>query len=60
MAVAYPTVHASDSEAAFERGGSFRSTRFVYRRIRESELLVTTHDRKRDDIVTCEFRYTRA
>ena len=60
MAVAYPLVHASDGEAAFERGGSFRSTRFVYQRISESELLVTTHDRKGDDIVTSEFRYTRA
>ena len=60
MAVAYPLVHASENEAVFERGGSFRSTRFVYRRINAGELLVTTHDRKGDDIVTCEFRYTRA
>jgi hypothetical protein len=60
MAVAYPLVHASEREATFERGGSFRSTRFVYRRVSDNELLVTTHDRKGDGIVTCEFRYTLA
>ena len=59
VAVAYPLVTASEREATFERGGSFRSTRFVYRRISENELLVTTHDRKGDDIATCEFCYRR-
>jgi len=58
MAVAYPLIHVNEYEAAFERGGSFRSTRFVYRRAGEHELVVTTHDRKGDDVVTCEFRYT--
>ncbi|HEY3289340.1 MAG TPA: DUF6265 family protein [Anaerolineae bacterium] len=59
MAIAYPLVHLGEREAVFERGGSFRSSRFVYRRASENELTAITHDRKGDTVVTCEFRYKR-
>ena len=60
MALAYPLVEIGERTATFERGGSFRSTRFVYRQVAADELLVVTEDRKGDDITRCEFRYTRS
>jgi hypothetical protein len=57
MAVAYPLVSIGDHEAAFERGGTFRSTRFVYRRTGDHEMIVLTEDRKGDDVTRNEFRY---
>ncbi len=58
MAIAYPLVNAGEQEAAFERGGAYRSTRFVYKRVSARELLVITEDRKGSDVVRNEFRYT--
>ena len=60
MAVAYPLVSAGEGEAVFERGGSFRSTRFVYRLISDTELRVTADDRKGDETASSEFSYRRA
>ena len=60
MAIAYPLVEIGEQTAVFERGGSFRSTRFVYRRVSAGELLVVSEDRKGDDVARVEFRYTRA
>jgi hypothetical protein len=59
MAVAYPLVNVGDQEAAFEKGGAYRSTRFVYKRLSTRELLVITEDRKGSDVVRNEYRYTR-
>ena len=58
-AVAYPLVSIGEREAVFERGGTFRSTRFVYKRTSEHELLVVTEDRKGEEITRYEFRYAR-
>jgi hypothetical protein len=58
-AVAYPLVGLGDREAIFERGGTFRSTRFVYKRTSERELLVVTEDRRGEEIKRYEFRYAR-
>jgi hypothetical protein len=59
MAVAYPLVSIGDREAIFERGGTFRSTRFMYQRTGDDNLLVATEDRKGDNVTRYEFRYTR-
>lgn len=59
MAVAYPLVSAGDGEAVFEKGGSFRTNRFTYRRIGADELLVITEDRKGDAVARHEYRYRR-
>ena len=59
IALAFPLVSIGDREVAFERGGTFRSTRFVYKLADQRELVVTTEDRKGDDITRYEFRYTR-
>jgi hypothetical protein len=58
MAVAYPLVNVGDQEAAFEKGGAYRSTRFVYKRLSARELLVITEDRKGSDVARNEYRYT--
>jgi hypothetical protein len=60
MAIAYPLVEIGEQTATFERGGSFRSTRFVYKRVAAGELLVLSEDRKGDAITRCEFRYKRS
>jgi Domain of unknown function (DUF6265) len=60
MAIAYPLVEIGNQTATFERGGSFRSTRFVYRRVAVDELVVVTEDRKGDDVTCNEFRYRRS
>ena len=49
MAIAYPLVSVGEGEAVFEKGGSFRSSRFTYQRVGMNELLVITEDRKGDD-----------
>jgi hypothetical protein len=59
MAVAYPLVRVGDGEAVFEKGGSFRTNRFTYRREGVNELLVITEDRKGDDVSRHEYRYRR-
>ena len=59
-AVAYPLVKAGDQEAAFERGGAYRSTRFVYKRTAERALIVISEERKGNDVVRNEFCYTCA
>ena len=59
MAIDYPLVKLCNHEATFERGGSFRSTQFVYKRSGEHELLVTTLDRKGTAVTRHEFRYSR-
>jgi hypothetical protein len=58
-AVAYPLVRVGDGEAVFEKGGSFRSSRFTYQRVGIHELLVVTEDRKGDDVSRHEYRYQR-
>ena len=59
IALDYPLVQAGDREAVFERGGAFRATRFVYRRIGEDELVAIQENRKGDEITVYEFRYAR-
>jgi hypothetical protein len=60
QAVAYPLVQVGDQEAAFERGGAYRSTRFVYKRTGERTLTVITEERKGDEVERNEFSYTHA
>jgi hypothetical protein len=60
QAVAYPLVKVGDQEAAFERGGAYRSTRFVYKRTGERTLAVITEERKGDEVVRNEFSYIHA
>jgi hypothetical protein len=57
--LAFPLVSIGEREVAFERGGTFRSTRFVYKQVNECELIVTTEDRKGAEVTRYEFRYTR-
>jgi hypothetical protein len=59
IALDYPLVQAGDREATFERGGAFRATRFVYRRIGDDGLAAVQENRKGDEITIYEFRYTR-
>ena len=59
MALAYPLVQVGDQEATFERGGAYRSTRFVYKRLNARELLVITEDRKGSDVARHAYRYTQ-
>ncbi|HEY3340951.1 MAG TPA: DUF6265 family protein [Anaerolineae bacterium] len=58
--VAYPLVNVGDQEAAFERGGVYRSTRFVYKLTGEHTLTVLSEERKGNEVVRNEFNYTRA
>ncbi len=59
-ALAFPLVSSGEKEATFERGGGFRLTRFVYKRIGESDLVAITEVRKGDEVTRNEFRYRRS
>jgi hypothetical protein len=59
IALAFPVVRAGKREVAFERGGTFRSTCFIYKQIGQNEMVAITEDRKGSDIACYEFRYTR-
>ncbi len=57
VALDYPLVQAGPDEAVFERGGAFRATRFVYRRIGDT-LVAVQENRKGEELTTFAFRYT--
>ena len=59
IALDYPLVKAGDREAVFERGGTFRATRFVYRRIGDDDLVAVQENRKGEELTVFEFRYAR-
>jgi hypothetical protein len=56
-AIAFPLVLLGQQEATFARGGTFRSTQFIYQRRGNDELTVLTEDRRGDEVTHNEFCY---
>jgi len=56
---AFPLVELGNRQAAFRRGGAFRSNQFLYRQPADNQMIVVEEVRKGGELVVSEFRYAR-